>query len=541
MVGQSLTVVNNFGNGGVPYGAVYNVYEGCKGTMNWYQAIDALTRIDIDVVLASATYYPAFNSDKIYLPWYYHPDIAYYQYNSGYSDRGPLLSTGCYDLRKIKVLTPTTLPTYGTGTESDPYVLSKCSDLMYLSKYRNSGVYFILLNDIDMTEVDKWDGGWPAIGIWKGTLEGQGHKLINFLSESSSYASFFDQVDGGTIRNLGFENTTLLVQDKGGVIAGLFTNGSLIENCYATGTIYAGTYSENIGGLVCASDQSSVITNSYFKGDFQLKAETLGDNYIAGICPNGYAVTDCYWAGTAKAYSSTWTDGGWTLDAVGLPPEFIRNGYMFNKYFTYNELTPDQNADITLNYVSGGGKIFYAISALTYSNSYYDKNLNPLITDLGGLTNLGTTLPNNFDHLLWTSESNINFGYPSLIIFKGYPSWATTLFVPWGKSGYDDLRQYIMGNWKYADLIDLNGNSILRVNILSDSRVGWSQDGADLILSIVITGSDEGISLPTTFRKISLYKVFAGGVAMTTELYTPTTLQHLSEQIKVNYRIKLPL
>ena len=99
---------------------------------------------------------------------------------------------------------------------------------------------FVLTADIDFnneTISGKDESGasiWNSLGEFKGTLDGNGHKLSNFIVGNGWDGGLFKKVNGGTIKNVAFIN----VQGPGGsanTANGLFGSldgGCIIENIY---------------------------------------------------------------------------------------------------------------------------------------------------------------------------------------------------------------------------------------------------------------------------------------------------------------------
>lgn len=101
----------------------------------------------------------------------------------------------------------------GSGTESDPYKIANPIQLNQLRNFLNTeGVYFLLLNDIDLTEFLEDESptqGWQPVGnsssaAFKGILDGNG-KTISGLwinRSNTSYVGLFGYTSGATIKNL---------------------------------------------------------------------------------------------------------------------------------------------------------------------------------------------------------------------------------------------------------------------------------------------------------------------------------------------------
>jgi len=107
-------------------------------------------------------------------------------------------------------------------------------------------------------------------------------------------------------------------------------------------------------------------------------------------------------------------------------------------------------------------------------------------------------------------------------------------------AAYQDLRNYIQTNWKYIELQNESGTSIVRLSP-SDSRVTSVIEGNKVKLTIVLKGSDADIVEPLTFVKSVIYNVATGGTPFSTETYEPFTLVGADDEITVNHSIQIPV
>jgi len=603
-INQSWTVVVVYANNSNPngYDDIAGIYEENVGTVDWLTGLDILTREDIHVVDITPGHIPPHDvNDKRYNAsyWYHFKPIFYRAktpiWDSSYQTN-PLINTGYFDEQVVIVDTPTDTPSIGSGTEQDPWIISSAKDLAYLYFYRTSDKYYALSKDIDASEVNKWivtysglsgwDGLWwqKSDGRFRAHIDGRGYKISNLVSMGSETACFIPILDGGYIKNLGLENIAYLHQiptrSSSSECAGLvidMENGALIDNCYVTGKFFGAD-----AGLVRNVKSGSIIKNSFCRADVHIKQAVYIDNATYDSNGNAYggtsftpsnpslvpfcgiaknvestiSIQNVYFSGFVQAYgSNSYT---WWIDALGHKRESFLTDFIFNRYLNgWNELNPKNNSrigrylggsqdpDVLTVWQGSNGQFIFGSFAGNIGtkavNCYSDLPAMQFVVDSYGINTLRSEIPSGFDTHVWYRKNNINFGLPSLSKFKGYASWETTDFKPWNSVGYDDLRQYIMSTWRYADILDVNGNSLFRVDTHDSSRANWIVDGTDLVLTVIIRGTDEGIILPVTIKGIALYKTPIGGKPLTNEQYIATTLQNAQEQAKITYRIKLPL
>ena len=169
----------------------------------------------------------------------------------------------------------------GTGTQSDPYLISSEAGLRYLQKQvadgtNFAGEYIKLDSDIALT------GEWTPIGssaslAFAGNFDGAGHTVSGMtISDSTlSYAGLFGYtLNGVTIKNVKLTDVNISMTEAAqnvyaASLVGFIkvnTNGtasSVIDNCTASGSISVKNADKVtvVGGLTAFTDQRAAITN----------------------------------------------------------------------------------------------------------------------------------------------------------------------------------------------------------------------------------------------------------------------------------------
>ncbi|MGM7635501.1 hypothetical protein [Bacillus sp. Hm123] len=105
------------------------------------------------------------------------------------------------------------------------------------------------------------------------------------------------------------------------------------------------------------------------------------------------------------------------------------------------------------------------------------------------------------------------------------------------EAAYEDLRNYIQSNWKYIELQDETGSSIIRLDS-TDNRVTSTIEGNNVKITIVIKGSE--LSLPKTFAKSVIFKESTGGIPLSEESFTAFTIEAPEDELTVNHTIQVP-
>ena len=164
---------------------------------------------------------------------------------------------------------------------SGSYVITSTSDLEKLSTMTNNGLigantYFCLGNDIDLSSYSNWTPiGSNTTNPFVATFDGNGYEIKNLKINSSTainqglfgVVGKSDASVSAVIKNLGVTNVSITASTTvGGTVASLQA-GSIIQNCYMSGTINADRYA---GGLIGISKgipiiDKSIIPKSYPK------------------------------------------------------------------------------------------------------------------------------------------------------------------------------------------------------------------------------------------------------------------------------------
>lgn len=153
----------------------------------------------------------------------------------------------------------------GTGTVDDPFQIANVDDLKALRAAVAAGhgasSNYVQTADIDMSSAGPFAGigtynANPTSGTpFKGTYNGQGHKILNVDLSQRNYGGVFNQVNGGTIQNLTVSNitcSTFSSGEWGGAIVGNAGNGATLRNLVAEGSFGTAAIpaTHNVAGIV---------------------------------------------------------------------------------------------------------------------------------------------------------------------------------------------------------------------------------------------------------------------------------------------------
>lgn len=218
----------------------------------------------------------------------------------------------------------------GTGTQSDPYVISNGQELAYLSydisqgnglKYSDS--YFVLCADIYLNDISASDWytadeckQWVPIGSFKqwgnstfgygpdqkyeftGNFDGCGYTIYGlFINGSEDCCGLFGSAENAQILNLKVANSYIAGNDCVGSVIANSHWGNQIINCESDAIIKG---KDNIGGIA-GRDRTGTYQYNCFKGKIE------GENRVGGIVGDMYygfdIVTSCYNAGQITGIS----------------------------------------------------------------------------------------------------------------------------------------------------------------------------------------------------------------------------------------------
>jgi len=246
--------------------------------------------------------------------------------------RGTLANEGNYEITDFTSGVFTIYYYRGEGTSAAPFEIETLQQLKGLGDFVNASngnfndKFYKLTADINL-DVSPYNSGtgWTPIGTsanpFRGHFNGNYRRITGlFINNSSGYVGLFGSIVGGSVQNLGVEGSTVsgtqYVGGLAGYVSGIVTNcytnvsvrgnignttqlyaggvagytntGSLVANCYSTGTV---TGYRNIGGVV-GYINGSTVTNCYATGTVS------GERYVGGVV--GYVINSGGFAGIVE-------------------------------------------------------------------------------------------------------------------------------------------------------------------------------------------------------------------------------------------------
>ena len=219
----------------------------------------------------------------------------------------------------------------GSGTQSDPYLLSTVDDLISFSTTVGIGdayqdVYLKLTTDIDLENSDLFSPIGNEFYTFSGIFDGAGHTVsgIHIAVTGGEVAGFFGAISGATVKNLNVEGDLIQSDYVAGAIAGCAFEGSKIIDCSSKIDAIKGRQCGGIVGSVQGSGSNwNYIIGCESKSAIASLAGTTDHSHggIAGIA-SGSVLFGCVNSGNILAEI---TDGSAIGGIVG---SMKQDGYL---------------------------------------------------------------------------------------------------------------------------------------------------------------------------------------------------------------------
>ncbi len=303
---------------------------------------------------------------------------------------------------------------FGSGSESDPYLIVVGEQLRDLSTNINSDseVYFKMMFDIDLGgESNAFTPIGKSTTHFKGIFDGGGHKIsgLHVNSTSSSYKGLFGYIENATIKNLGVSGSVTSSGNYTGGIVG-YASGSNIESCYSTVTVVSSEFW--VGGIVGYIKTNSTVKNCYNTGS--VSGTSANSAYVGGIAGYAYdysSVSYCYNTGAISSVDSS---------VGGITGRIVYSDV--NYCYSTGSAVGSKYVGGIVGYSGGGSVSNCKFDSSVYSGSVLgDYDSSTTTSNNSSSSTLTTTMTNGtFSSILgsdyWKEDTDkINSGYPILI------------------------------------------------------------------------------------------------------------------------------
>ena len=252
----------------------------------------------------------------------------------------------------------------GSGTASDPYIISNAQQLAYLAYTVNngnsySGKYFEQTANIDLSAYY-----WKPIGPtssrpFSGNYTANPFGVITNLYIKSGYVDegLFGCVKNATISNIGISGGYIKGGGYTGGLVGYVSGTTTITNCYNTGEVTLNDSTSYAGGLVGATDGTTTITNCYNTGEVTSTSSKTNAGGLVGRADDETTIINSYNTGSVTS---------------GLSGGLI--GFVYSDDLTitncYNTGNIDSSFNTRADLVAGGLVGDATLCEITITNSY---------------------------------------------------------------------------------------------------------------------------------------------------------------------------
>lgn len=189
----------------------------------------------------------------------------------------------------------------GSGTETDPYLISNPEDLnniRYITGYLNNKKYFQQISDIDMN-VAPWNSGdyWEPIYFFTDIYDGNNFSIDNLtiIRPEENNLGLFSETEDAIIKNLKFNSAGIIGGNNTGTVAG-YAENSEFNNINISVMM---TGENNVGGLIGELNTGAIESCS-------VSGEITGNFLTGGLAGtlNG-SISDSYCQNTIYSLSAT--------------------------------------------------------------------------------------------------------------------------------------------------------------------------------------------------------------------------------------------
>ena len=152
-----------------------------------------------------------------------------------------------------------------------------------LEEAKNSGTVK-LLRDVELT--DTWTPVGDSTTPFKGTFDGDGHKITGLKITSGSYIGLFGYVgEGATIKNVNLVGANVFGVKRVGALIGQIKGNATVSNCTVDSTSHVTGSDSNTGGLIgeAAGDGITVKLETMINYATVTNTESEGPSRAAGI------------------------------------------------------------------------------------------------------------------------------------------------------------------------------------------------------------------------------------------------------------------
>lgn len=206
------------------------------------------------------------------------------------------------------ILSPRASALSGSGTEEDPYVITRAADIAAM--HDDLDGYYVLGADINMSGVSHTPIGNAIDGAFTGSFDGKGHTISNLVMNlgETKFVGLFGYLEG-TVKDVKLKSVSIIGGRYVGGIAGNAGYGSSVTGCSVlSGSISSpgAQISTNVGGItgLCEGHLSGCSNAAAISANYRYTNATgFAGGIIGYSASDGLQISGC--TNSATVYATT--------------------------------------------------------------------------------------------------------------------------------------------------------------------------------------------------------------------------------------------
>ncbi len=270
----------------------------------------------------------------------------------------------------------------GSGTESDPYIISQPYQWTNISKHLSA--YYELGADLNMGDITDLKPVGSDTAPFTGYLDGKNHKVHS----ATLNTALFGTISEGTVKNLNFADSTINYAIAS--FADTVKMGATVENCHTTSiTMPSVEYNVVGGGLIATVASASNV--KYCSANVTISMISIRvAAALIGTISGGHV--ECCWVTGSIA-------NGRSAGLVYI----LSGGTIKNCYSQCTRIDPDSTYNFGFNRT--GGEISYCLNIADWDVSFeLDQFYNSSVEESPTLKRFGPSTIESSNSLLDTDE-----------------------------------------------------------------------------------------------------------------------------------------
>ena len=105
--------------------------------------------------------------------------------------------------------------------------------------------------------------------------------------------------------------------------------------------------------------------------------------------------------------------------------------------------------------------------------------------------------------------------------------------------GYEKLRGFVIGSWKYLELRSPDGTVLKRFGTADGLTITGTATSTEIEYKVIVSGTDATF-LNKQVSKSVLFDVATGGSAIATETFTTFTFESADDELTIIHKLQVP-